>query len=414
MQRWGEEKLLNSKAEFNRSKISRLTLGEEEKRIMRPGAPPALGEEEPQGESGEVQDWVEDRAKNRREQEIRSITSWERGLFRSPSRKRLGEEKSPGPASPAKKTKNKYPPLALDWGVEESPCPPATPLSPPDSAQVELKSVGEEIQPRSAPLTITNQPMTEVIPPPPTSLTPPHQPPPLTITQPPHTLSTKTSPARITLNPPPTPTTTPAHTPPDHHTPSLSKDDLSGKKEDDTMVEGGCKLVVKNLEHQDIDTEDGHPDGTPIPPHEMRGGHQTQPCNVRLVKVSTCGDTKAVSGRTRAVSYADVKDCDSTKQDDACGNSLLNFITVNGVKLGMKEMVGKDDKTKKVQNENGNSLLNFITVNGVKLGMKQMVGKDDKTKKVQNENKNKKNKENKNKNTMPSINGIKNVIKASD
>ena len=142
------------------------------------------------------------------------------------------------------------------------------------------------------------------------------------------------------------------------------------------MVEGGCKLVVKNPEHQAIDTEDGHPDGTPIPPHEMRGGHQTQPCNVRLVKVSTCGDTKAVSGRTRAVSYADVKDCDSTKQDDACGNSLLNFITVNGVKLGMKQMVGKDDKTKKLQNEN----------------------------------KNKKNKENKNKNTMPSINGIKNYF----
>ena len=44
---------------------------------------------------------------------------------------------------------------------------------------------------------------------------------------------------------------------------------------------------------------------------------------------------------------------------------------------------------------------------GVKLGMKQMVGKDDKTKKVQNKNKNKKNKENENKNTTPSINGIK-------
>ena len=122
VQRWGEEKLLNSKAEFNRSKISRLTLGDEEKRILRPGVPPDLGEEgdeKLQGECGEVQDWVEDRTKNRRAQEIRGVTSWERGLFRSPARKRLGEEEPPGPASPAKKPKQKYPLLALDWGVEE-------------------------------------------------------------------------------------------------------------------------------------------------------------------------------------------------------------------------------------------------------------------------------------------------------
>ena len=142
------------------------------------------------------------------------------------------------------------------------------------------------------------------------------------------------------------------------------------------MVEGRCDMVVKNLEHQATDTEDGHPDYTPIPPHIMRGGHQTQPSKDRLVRVSTCGDTKAVSSRTRAVSYAKVKDCDSMKQEDTIGNSLLNYITVNGVKLGKKQMVGKDDKTTMVNNKN----------------------------------KNKKNSEKENKKTTPSTNGIKNYF----
>ena len=251
VQRWGEEKLLNSKAEFNRSKISRLTLGEDEKRIMRPEIPPDLGEEEGDqpGDSGGVQDWAEDRSKDRRAQEIRSITSWERGLFKSPARKRLGEEELPRPASPAKKSKWKYPPLALAWGEEESPSVSPCPMPSSPQPQPEQKSLGEETKPRSPPQTITNQPVDEETLPPPTSmgttsprslLNQPDQssapteetplfPPPLpplnppeptlttevgqppthppspthTIMSPPQTLSTKTTPAVKMIKPPP-------------------------------------------------------------------------------------------------------------------------------------------------------------------------------------------------------------------
>ena len=88
------------------------------------------------------------------------------------------------------------------------------------------------------------------------------------------------------------------------------------------------------------------------------------------------GDTKAVSGTTRAVSYAGVKECNQIKQEDTSRNSLLNYITVKGVKLGKSQMIGKDDSKKMAQNNH----------------------------------KNKKNKENETRNATPSSSGIKKYL----
>ena len=106
--------------------------------------------------------------------------------------------------------------------------------------------------------------------------------------------------------------------------PCTSKDDISEKREDNFLDKGRSKLVVKNPEHQVKNIEDGHPDTMPIPPQNMRDGHQTQSCNNRLVRLSTSGDTKALSGTTCAVNYNDVKEFEQIKQEEAGGNSLLN------------------------------------------------------------------------------------------
>ena len=120
IQRWGEDIVLNSKAEFNRCTISRLTIGEEDRPSKTNKDPQGPGEEvgeEVEGEQ-EIQEWVVERTTMRRAQEIMETDSLRRGVIRSPANKRLGgmitEE-----SSPAKKSKRKYPLLAANWGVEE-------------------------------------------------------------------------------------------------------------------------------------------------------------------------------------------------------------------------------------------------------------------------------------------------------
>ena len=115
IQRWGEDLLLNSKAEFNRSKISRLTLGEEDI-LKSKELQPALDEEgsKPCSEEEEqLQHWVEDRCMDRRTQELRSIKSFGRGVVKFPAKKRIGEEHQSPPTS-GKKTKRRYSLLSED------------------------------------------------------------------------------------------------------------------------------------------------------------------------------------------------------------------------------------------------------------------------------------------------------------
>ena len=211
MQRLGEERVLNSKAEFNRSKISRLTLGEEDKWK----STESEGRDQDEGDGG-VQDWVEGRVLDRRTQELRGTPWVERGLVKSPARKRVGEEE-PDPSSSGKKSKYKYPLLEPDWGEEKpnSP-PPATAPSPPviippptpppppciDTEKfVENHTIGEETIPRPTSPTVFHQPMGEHTPPPPT--------PPLTLNL--IMLSSRTNQPPQTTKNPPTPSPVDGH-----------------------------------------------------------------------------------------------------------------------------------------------------------------------------------------------------------
>ena len=84
IQRWGEDIVLNSKAEFNRCTISRLTIGEEDRPSKTNKDPQGPGEEvgeEVEGEQ-EIQEWVVERTTTRRAQEIIETDSLRRGVCR--------------------------------------------------------------------------------------------------------------------------------------------------------------------------------------------------------------------------------------------------------------------------------------------------------------------------------------------
>ena len=84
IERWGEDLVLNSKTEFNRCRISRLTIGEEVRRDGRA----KIAREEEQGEDDQTVRWERGRAKDRRIQELTSTIDLERGIARTPPRKR--------------------------------------------------------------------------------------------------------------------------------------------------------------------------------------------------------------------------------------------------------------------------------------------------------------------------------------
>ena len=124
--RWGEEIILNSKSEFNRCKIGRLTIGEEDK-SPKDGAQPNLGDD---GEGEEaVAAWERGRTQERRAMEVREMGTLNRGLALSPARKRGGgEEASISVSSKKRQKKRKYPILDVNWGEE---CVVTTPPPPP-------------------------------------------------------------------------------------------------------------------------------------------------------------------------------------------------------------------------------------------------------------------------------------------
>ena len=65
IQKWGEDTVLNSKAEFNRSRIGRLTLGEDDKDKWE--APETLGVPE---ENDTTMEWEKERTSDRRIQKL--------------------------------------------------------------------------------------------------------------------------------------------------------------------------------------------------------------------------------------------------------------------------------------------------------------------------------------------------------
>ena len=137
IQRMGEEVVLNSKGEYNRCTIGRLTLGEEDKSDKMSELRTRNEEEELNDREDNVTLWEQERTNIRRVQEIGQQIDLERGIAKSPARKRTGEYNTTTPSSGKRlkgRTKLKYPLLGLEWGLEDQPpalSPPPTDTNPP-------------------------------------------------------------------------------------------------------------------------------------------------------------------------------------------------------------------------------------------------------------------------------------------
>ena len=127
IKKWGVDVVLNSKSEFNRCILGRLTLGEEEKSIISSikdgknhanlGEDDSIKEKEMTEEDDQsIEDWKKTKTTQKRIQEVKTI-DLERGLPRSTQKKRdmIGGE--PGPRKRVRKLKFEL--LSDAWGEEE-------------------------------------------------------------------------------------------------------------------------------------------------------------------------------------------------------------------------------------------------------------------------------------------------------
>ena len=107
---WGEEVVLNSKSEFNRCQLGRLTLEKEQK----PADPVVMEEEGDKASLEEQRVWERGKSMTRRVEEVISEGVLDRGLARSPPTKgrRMADTKDGGGRS----KKLKHPVLEDDWG----------------------------------------------------------------------------------------------------------------------------------------------------------------------------------------------------------------------------------------------------------------------------------------------------------
>ena len=170
--KWGEERVINSKGEYNRCKIGRLTLENQEgdhKNLQEDRGLREVGENTRDGEKM-IEDWERSTILQKRVEELQGKVDLRRGVAKTTPSKRHGS----GEQSPAKKKKSKwkYPLLDQDWGedvitpptspekVPTSPPPPPTPpplqnviipeepnittIPPPTEASNNLPSKGEE------------------------------------------------------------------------------------------------------------------------------------------------------------------------------------------------------------------------------------------------------------------------------
>ena len=126
MKRWGEEVVLNSKSEFNRCILGRLTIGEEEKSIISSKGEKnhaALSDTDKEGvEEDETEKstklWERKKTDQKRIQEVKSMIDLERGISRTPQRKRESNEEEQSCKKRGRKLK--YELLSDTWGEEES------------------------------------------------------------------------------------------------------------------------------------------------------------------------------------------------------------------------------------------------------------------------------------------------------
>ena len=139
IERWWVDLILNSKAEFNRCRIGRLTIGEEPKKEER--MEPI--KETEQEEDRSVPLWEEGKAKDRRIKEVALTVDLERGVSRTIPRKRRGEEEK----SRKNKAKLQYPLVGENWGEEETVILPMSLRTTPLSTTLQYPS----LQPPSLP-----------------------------------------------------------------------------------------------------------------------------------------------------------------------------------------------------------------------------------------------------------------------
>ena len=85
---WGEDVILNSKNEYNRARISRLTLNKDDQEQQQ------RKNKDQDQEYEDTQQWEKEKSGTRRVKELRGCIDLEEGVSRSPARKRIGGEQN--------------------------------------------------------------------------------------------------------------------------------------------------------------------------------------------------------------------------------------------------------------------------------------------------------------------------------
>ena len=122
IQRLGEDVVLNSRGEYNRCCIGRLTLGEDNKKQNNDQNWKGTNRKEAEDN---IRVWEKEKVVSRRAVEIGYNINLEKGLAISPARKRVETTEdcistTPSSSKKQKTTRRKYPLLEEDWGCEET------------------------------------------------------------------------------------------------------------------------------------------------------------------------------------------------------------------------------------------------------------------------------------------------------
>ena len=127
----GEDRILNSKGEYNRCRIGRLTVGDVGENKTKEGNKDHDEEEESRGADKVYKDWESRKIMDRRAEELQGRVDLTRGLMVSPARKRRGEKDKLDSAKKRNTRKLQHPVLQEDWGEEgtEGVPPPPTSLA---------------------------------------------------------------------------------------------------------------------------------------------------------------------------------------------------------------------------------------------------------------------------------------------
>ena len=341
LRRLGEDIVLNSKGEYNRCTIGRLTISEDKaKEVKEP--------EKDKETEDRIATWEKMRTKDRRTEEVAHSLNMERGLARTPSRKRteVGVDKD-YVSSPSKKkrTQRKYPLIGQNWGLGvdtpskvnlvntiTSPTLEPAPLEEPPPPPPPLLEPGGEKR------MVTNSTIPSDHPP--ANHPPPHQPPQgIVLTPPPKSLrpsdketwtTTNTKPHNIVEN-------RGGHqhqTNPEKQNQPLEDDIWENKgKEDDLPVKKkkiGVGDEVMSVRQVKMD----HPEGGCETGHQLTSLNQPNQ-HTSLIKEGGSRPAKLkgdlpCSGEPRAVTISELTESEVKSRSITFDRKKVTGITVNG------------------------------------------------------------------------------------